>query len=100
MWKSDMTALRNNSMTVANGLEFADGGEPLGLRREAQRHAAFARPHGFAGPESIRLSESGVAAPALPPQSKTSRNFHHLQIQGRSYFEKVPAGGRSQKCYA
>jgi hypothetical protein len=46
--------------------------ERLGLRREAQRHAAFARTKNFASQDELRAPESGVAAAALPPQSKTS----------------------------
>ena len=43
----------------------------LGLRREAQRHAAFARTRWVENLGVCRPHESGVAAPALPPQSKT-----------------------------
>ena len=42
-------------------------GGHLGLRREAARHAAFDNQAVFA---SIWFVESGVAAAALPPQSK------------------------------
>jgi len=45
------------------------------MRREAQRPAAFARLKWFVGQEAFRPPASGVAATALPPQSKTS---HHL----------------------
>jgi hypothetical protein len=45
----------------------------LGLRREAQRHAAFARTNDFLESANPRPPESGVAAPALPPHSKTLR---------------------------
>jgi hypothetical protein len=47
----------------------------LGLRREAQRHAALAHAMTRAHPHGLRTPESGVAAPALPPQSKTSRKL-------------------------
>jgi hypothetical protein len=52
------------------------GREPhLGLRREAERHAAFERPDGSTNPKNFLTPESGVAAAALLPQSKTSRNY-------------------------
>jgi hypothetical protein len=43
----------------------------LGLRREAQRHAALEYTTASTRPGDFRPPESGVAAPALPPQSKT-----------------------------
>ena len=42
-----------------------------GLRREAQRHAAFARTKISLITPALRPHESGVAASALPPQSMT-----------------------------
>jgi len=41
----------------------------LGLRREAQRHAAL-RGRKLSNHHNFGAAESGVAAPALPPQSK------------------------------
>jgi len=62
----------------------------LGLRREVERHAAFALTHGFLEFENVRPPESGVATPALPPQSKTSRNFSGgLGKFGHSFVESV-----------
>ena len=46
-----------------------------GLRREAQRHAAFVRVEACVGSSDLRAGESGVAAPALPPQSKNTSAF-------------------------
>ena len=45
----------------------------FGLRREAQRHAAFVRRKSFVSETRLIPLESGVAAVALPSQSKTSR---------------------------
>jgi len=62
----------------------------LGLRREVERHAAFALTHHFLDFENVRPPESGVAASALPPQSKTSRNFSGgLAKFGRRFVEFV-----------
>jgi hypothetical protein len=44
----------------------------LGLRREAQRHAAFARAEGLFMEQPTRARKSAVAAGALPAQSKTT----------------------------
>jgi len=46
----------------------------LGLWREAQRHAAFARTKTRVEMPTPGPPENGVAAPALPPHSKTLRD--------------------------
>jgi hypothetical protein len=57
----------------------------FGLRREAERHAAFARTLVSLFADDLRPPESGVAAPALPPQSMTLLSDRHLQ-NGHTFF--------------
>ena len=60
-------------------------GENLGVRREAERHAAFGRTKSFRMKIDARAGESGVAAAALPPQSKTPFGFIRVHCV-KSYF--------------
>jgi hypothetical protein len=67
------TYLEQFKNTVATGKYrgLPADGTHLGLRREAKRHAAFAGTKDILFAGNLRPPESGVAAPALPPQSKT-----------------------------
>ena len=56
----------------------------FGVRREAERHAALVRAEGALNLNSRGAHESGVAAIALPPQSKTSKDFE-LARRTRSF---------------
>ena len=47
---------------AALSLNFVSGGDDLGLRREAKRHAAFVRTKTFISSFGPRAGESGVAA--------------------------------------
>ena len=73
-------------------------GRRLGLRREAARlvvaqrrrecHAAFGRKKNFRLQKKLRVSESGVAAPALPPQSKIPSDLRAFS-NSHVFFETV-----------
>jgi hypothetical protein len=61
------------------------------LRREAKRHAAVVRLKASIDPFGPRAGESGVAAVALPPQSKIVAKCSEIQIK---HCNGAKVGGR------
>ena len=68
--KRQRTGALQDAGALTTACKFA---KRLGVRREAKRHAAFARAEAGASLMAFGAREGGVAADALPPQSKTAR---------------------------